>query len=487
MPRDLVDCSSPMGPFIRVGIEQRQSFEFHASDSFWVMVRNHGVFKGWPGKWRVRAKSLRPARFQFWMMVWRGPDSSAAHDTVVSLIQRGYPRSFVMPMGKIFAFPAETIDMRDFAALVGPYETEAEAIKKSPKPRQAVIKLAEAPAAGTIELVAPDGRVPVVAEGPLRIAGTRPVEVIGNLYPDILEFLPSSDGKGILLVNDVQMENYLVGVLPYEMGPGFPKEALKAQAVLARSHAFFVWGKKFKLTGEPYDLTDDVFTQVYKGIGEGWVRVDSAVVETRGCVLLYSDRIIKAPFHACCGGFLETSQAVWGEDIPGTGARPDAPDSFALDVKSFIDNPPDVWCNPETHDFPAGFRYARSYFRWERSKTGADWGATIAKNTGGDPGAVGSMEVAERGPGGRVVKLVVRGARKTLTLEGEYNIRQALGLPSALFYIEKDGKRLAIRGGGFGHGSGLCQTGAGVMANEGKNYMEILLHYFRGVTIRKVY
>ncbi len=476
-----------MGPFVRVGIEQRQTFEFYARDSFWVMVGNQGIFKAWPGKWRVRAKDLKPARFQFWMMVWRGSDSSAAHDTVISLIQRGYPQSFVMPMGKILAFPAETIDMRDFAALVGPYGTESEAMKKAPKPRQAVIKIAESLARGRIELVSPDGRVPVVAEGPLRIVCTRPIEIVGNFYADILEFLPSSDGTGILLVNEVQMENYLIGVLPYEMGPGFPKEALKAQAVLARCHAFFVWGKKFKLTGEPYDLTDDVFTQVYKGVGEEWARVDSAVRETRGSVLLYEGRIIKAPFHASCGGFLESSQAVWREDIPGTGARPDAPDSFELEIKRFIDSPPDAWCNPKTHDFPAGFRYGKSYFRWEKSKTGAEWGAIIAKNTGNDPGSVKSMQVAERGPGGRVVKLVVAGTKKTLTLEGEYNIRQALGLMSALFYIESDDKKLAIRGGGFGHGSGMCQIGAGVMANEGKNYMEILLHYFRGVLIRKVY
>ncbi|MGB9589759.1 MAG: SpoIID/LytB domain-containing protein, partial [Candidatus Hydrothermia bacterium] len=477
----------PMGPFIRVGIDERQSFELQASDSFWVMVGSQGVFKAWPGKWRVRAKGLKSARFCFWMMMWRGPDSSAAHDTVLSLIQKGYPRSVVMPMGKVFAFPQETIDMRDFAVLVGPYATESEAMKNAPKPRQAVIKLTENPAAGTLELVAPDGRVPVVAEGPLRITGYKPIGINGKLYPDILEFLPSTDGRGILLVNEVQMENYLVGVLPYEMGPGFPKEALKAQAVLARCHAFFVWGKKFKLTGEPYDLTDDVFTQVYNGIGEGWARVDSAVKETRGCVLLYEGRIIKAPFHASCGGFLETSQAVWGEDIPGTGARPDAPDSFELDIKKFIDNPPDVWCNPKTHDFPSGFKYGKAYFRWEKSKTGAEWGSTIAKNTGNDPGNITSMEVKDRGPGGRVTRLVVTGTKKTLTLEGEYNIRQALGLESALFYLEKEGKKLTIRGGGFGHGSGMCQIGAGVMANEGKNYMEILLHYFRGVVIREVY
>ena len=487
LPQGMVDCSSPMGPFIRVGIEQRQSFEFQARDSFWVMVGNQGVFMGWPGKWRVRAKNLRPARFQFWMMVWRGPDSSAAHDTVVSLIQRGYPQSFVMPMGKIFAFPAETIDMRDFAVLVGPYPDEAGAMKNAPRPRQAVIKLAESPASGTVELVSPDGEARVIAQGPLRLISGEPVEIVGNRYPDFLEFLPSSDGKGIILVNDVQMESYIRGVLPYEMGPSFPREALKAQAVLARCHAFFVWGKKFLLTGEAYDFTDDVFTQVYKGVGEASARVDSAVNETGGCVLLYGGRIIKAPFHASCGGYLESSQAVWGEDIPGTGARPDSPDSFALDIRGFIDNPPEAWCNPQTHDFPAGFRYGKSYFRWEKSRTGEEWGAVIARNTGSDPGSVRSMEVTERGPGGRVVKLVVTGTRKSLTLEGEYNIRQALGLMSALFYVEKKGKNLVIRGAGFGHGSGMCQIGAGVMANEGKNYMEILLHYFRGVIIRKVY
>jgi len=487
LPPGTVDCSSPMGPFVRVGIEQRQSFEFQARDSFWVMVGNQGVFRGWPGRWRVRARGLSPARFQFWMMIWRGPDSSAASDTVVSLIQRGYPPSFVVPMGKVFAFPAETIDMRDFAVLVGPYRSEAEAMKNAPRPRQAVIKLLEKPASGTLELVSPDGEVRVMAQAPLRLISGEPVEIIGNRYPDFLEFLPSSDGSGILLVNEVQMENYVRGVLPYEMGPNFPKEALKAQAVLARSHAFFVWGKKFKLTGEAYDLTDDVFTQVYRGVGEASARVDSAVEETRGVVLLYGNRIIKAPFHASCGGYLESSQAVWGEEIPGTGARPDSPDSFALDVESFIDSPPDAWCNPRAHDFPSGFRYGRSYFRWEKSGTGAEWGAIVARNTGSDPGAVSSMEVAERGPGGRALRLVIRGSKRTVTVEGEFNIRKALGLKSALFYIEKQDKRLVIRGAGFGHGSGMCQIGAGVMANEGKVYTEILFHYFRGTTARKVY
>ncbi len=478
---------------MRVGLETKAMFAFSAKDSFWVFVGNQGVFKGEPGTWKLRLKNGKPAVFSYWMMVWRGSDSAAASDTLRKLVSAGYAGAGIMSMGKIFVFPHDTVDMRDFAVLVGPYSSEKQALRKGPKPAQAVIKLLEKPSSGTVELVAPDGSVPVRAQGALRVSSSQPIITLKHQYPDILEFRVSSDGKGLTAINEVQLENYIKGVLPYEMGPNFPVEALKAQAVLARCHVFFVWGKKFKLTAEPYDFTDDVFTQVYNGVGQVSPAVDSAAAATKGCVMVYRDKIIKAPFHASCGGYLESSQTIWNEDIPGTGAWSDSPQelcpaSTEEDIKNFIDNPPDVWCNPKTHEFPVGFLWARSYFRWKVSKTGPQWAKVIAKNHGKNPGSVKAFQVVSRGPGGRVVALKVVGTKKSFVIKGEYNIRKALGgLKSTLFYISRSGKKIVVKGGGFGHGSGMCQIGAGVMANEGHNYMEILSHYFHGLLIKKMY
>lgn len=277
------------------------------------------------------------------------------------------------------------------------------------------------------------------------------------------------------------------GVIPEEMGPGFPLEALKAQAVLARTHALNVLGRKYLLVGMPYQLTDGVFTQVYAGLTHATPRTDSAVKETRGYVLLDPDGGIPwVVFHSCCGGSLEGGE-VWDKEIPQLWAHPDWEGSLDLSteeaIRDFIDNPPaQAYCNPRTHQLPI-----RVPFRWRRRKSAGHIREAVRQETGRDPGPVRSIRVVERTRGGRASLVVVEGSRR-VELRGELTIRRALGgLPSALFYVVKTKGEFVFEGAGFGHGAGMCQMGAAGMASEGRGFVEILLHYFRNIRVSRLY
>jgi stage II sporulation protein D len=242
-------------------------------------------------------------------------------------------------------------------------------------------------------------------------------------------------------INVLNLEDYLVGVIGSEMPKSFPEEALKAQAVAARTYALH---KKIEQFGKPFFLGSSVISQVYKGLSVEDPRTRKAVEETKGQVLTFHLEPVEAYFHASCGGHTENGRDALGRDLPYLK-------SVACDCHSL--------------------------------KT-SHWTLNLKKNEMQKLG--GDIKVDNRTSTGRA-RTVTLGHR---TFDA-VRLREKVGymkMKSLNFQVEetKDGGA-KIEGQGFGHGAGMCQQGARLRAEKGDGYKDILAHYYPGTEVFQMY
>jgi SpoIID/LytB domain protein len=442
-------------------------------------------------RWTVRAQNTRPAKKAYHVVVARlANDAERAQTEMETWRGRGFsPRRF--ESGTVFAVRGKLFDSRRLLIAIAPAADEATA-KKSAAEISAKFKidtsvfpeLAERPR-GT--LVATDERGSTVSnDSILWFRGDDLLELdpkhryAGRIYVTL-------DNAGTLaVVNAVPEDRLLAGLVPAEMSAGSPPEALKAQAVAARNELLAKIGTRH-LT-DPYRLCSSVHCQVYAGAGHEDARATAAVEATRGELLLRDDGgVVDAVYSASCGGHTEDNDKVWGGP-PDTSLRgvPDGADESSkaeIDAKNlddYLDHPPPAWC--------AKAKEAGSAFRWQKQLDLAE----IEKRAG--VGKLRDLEVTARGVSGRAGKLKVTGDGGAREIAGELEIRRLLGnLKSALIRLrlEKDaGGHLtaaAVDGGGHGHGIGMCQLGAVGMAQAGKSYREILMHYYSAARLERLY
>jgi stage II sporulation protein D len=298
----------------------------------------------------------------------------------------------------------------------------------------------------------------------------------------------ASGGK-VTIINKLSLEEYLYSVVPSEMPPKWPFEALKAQAVAARSEAMSKLGRH---KSEGYDFCAEVHCQSYAGVEQETQATNLAVDDTAGLILQYKGKPVDAIYSSCCGG--HTQDNIFGKEavkyFKGTYDSLNEGDmKFPLspsDFENWLKEPPkDILCNiPE---------FARSSnFRWVRVYSPSEMDALAAKL--GDIGRVSKITVIKRNDSGHISALKLSGSRSSYLLEKELNIRKALGnLRSSMFKVEikygpdQTPQQFVFYGGGWGHGVGMCQAGACGMANKAKSFEDILHHYFAGVDLKKIY
>lgn len=298
-------------------------------------------------------------------------------------------------------------------------------------------------------------------------------------------------GSNIQFINELQIDDWLKGVLPAEIGANSHPEAMKAQAVTGRSEAIFRL-KKPPHDSEGYDFCTGVHCQAYKGMSVETDKSNRACDETLGVVLLDGDgEVVNAVYHNVCGGVTAAADDVWeGGPVAGLtpvfdkipSARPSLSTDSAMRVFLSGDGQ-DYFCWPGNPDYA---NYAKKYFRWEKSYTGAQ----LARMSG--VGKVRSIEVTERRPSGRVRKLTVVGDRGSKTTEKELPIRNQFDLWSGLFIMDVTMSggyvsQVTFRGAGNGHGVGLCQHGAREIARRGGKFEQILKHYYPMTRAQKIY
>ncbi|HHE47070.1 MAG TPA: SpoIID/LytB domain-containing protein, partial [Bacteroidetes bacterium] len=410
--------------------------------------------------------------------------------------------------------------------LVGRWATEREARQNIDEFRDdfapRIIRQIVRPATGTIELFNEDFTDSRMIEDGFRIVPRTDTSLVNlrnvregtgfhwerevdRTYPGTIEI--RVDHRGLLMsLVELPIELYLKGVVPAEMPASFPVEALKAQAIAARSEVLSKIGLKHP--NDPFDLCAHVHCQAYSGSTHYDDRASAAVDATRGQVLMLGGRVAEAVYSSCCGGHTEDKVNVWnppgsphlmgGWDAdPGT-EMPDTLDlSNELDFEKWIAMKPAAWCNPEAHEgLPEILNQAERNFRWEVVYSRRELEDIIRRKSGEDIGNLVDIVPLQRGNSGRLMEIEILGTLKNLRVQRELNIRNILSLKylkSAAFSIEveegADGRPInfILHGGGWGHGVGMCQVGAGVMAAEGNNYKAILKHYYPGTTVEKVY
>ncbi|MDJ0737733.1 MAG: SpoIID/LytB domain-containing protein [Nostocaceae cyanobacterium] len=254
--------------------------------------------------------------------------------------------------------------------------------------------------------------------------------------------------KGITAVNWVDLEEYLYSVIGGEMDPRWPQEALKAQAVAARTYALYERGKK---RSHPlYDIGDTPDRwQIYKGVKSESPTTYAAVDATAGQVLTHNNKIILSVFHACSGGHTENVEDVWLSKKPYLRAVPD-----------FDQNVPE--CN------------------WKRTFSAADLSSKFP-----EVGNVKQMKIESRSPYQSVKVLKIIGDKGEKVLKGE-KVRTALKLKSTRFNVSNGNGAFTLQGVGFGHGLGMSQWGAYKLATQGASHLQILGHYYKGVALTPI-
>jgi stage II sporulation protein D len=302
--------------------------------------------------------------------------------------------------------------------------------------------------------------------------------------------LVNARGGSMQIINQVQVDDWLKGVLPAEIGESHV-EALKAQAVAARSEAVYKLAKP-PHASEGYDFCTGVHCQAYKGMKEEDVSYVRACDETLGVVLMINGEVLDGVYSNVCGGISAAVEDVW-DSPPKAGmtpildrAQPAATPDLSSDsaLARFLSDPgATTFCNAGHEGYP---NYAKKYWRWEKNHT-----AQSLRSAAG-VGRVKDVVVSERRRSGRVRKLTIIGDSGSKTITKELPIRNALDLWSGLFYVDvkKSGgyvESATFIGGGNGHGVGLCQMGARIMAAAGITYDRILAHYFTGARIQKIY
>ncbi len=312
-------------------------------------------------------------------------------------------------------------------------------------------------------------------------------------YTGALVFAPDRNGKLASMVS-LGAERLLEGVVPAEIFASAPQESLRAQAIAARNEIFAAIG--VRNLADPYMLRGDVMDQVYGGTGVEDKRTSAAVAATRGKVMFHGKEIVEANYSSNSGGHTESNENVWdSQPRPYLRGKPDAPDGKV--PKQFADGVSESELNAFLDsDFPAYGKTAsissNKHYRWSKSVT-ADTPIAWLKQNGDDVGDIKDVKILERGVSGRIMRMQIEGTKKKVTIERELNVRRMFGgLKSGLFVmkLQKSGDRVTgydFRGAGFGHGVGMCQTGAAGMADTGKKHEEILTHYYTGIEIRKLY
>lgn len=294
-------------------------------------------------------------------------------------------------------------------------------------------------------------------------------------YGGIIELVANG---GVAVINEIPFEEYLYGVVPSEMPASYEMEALKCQAVCARSYAYHQM-QEMAYPQYQAQVDDSTAFQVY-GNSEIQPSVIQAVDETAGQKLWYQGQVAAAYYYSTSCG-MSTDMTAWG--------------GSAGEETAYLKS---ISISGEQGDYEKEL----PWYRWEAAIPKTVLSALISEYAETDIGNLTRLEVTERGAGGVALVLVAEGDRGSTVIETENKIRRALGgsgyeimkqdgnltpardlLPSAFFEIEEQPEQIILHGGGFGHGIGMSQNGANEMAKQGMGYEEILKTFYCGVTI----
>jgi len=468
-------------------------------------------------RWTVTLEGGAPAELRDWTVVERlAPDREAELEAALARWKkRGLePRAF--EVGSLFAVDGDVMDGRSVLVAIDPapparsaararaiasrYDIATEIHREMVRrPRGVVVAKSgdtEVRNPGVVWFAPADSQQPIeVADvvtgggGSQMTTGKQDRRYLGRVYVAV-----GADGA-LAVVNAIPTEKLLAGLVPSEMFAAAPAEALRAQAIAARTELLQKIGTRH--LEDPFHLCSTQHCQVYSGTGHEDPRTTAAVEATRGKVLLRPGKrlaLIDARYSADCGGHGESNENIWGgepdavlrgrRDAPA-GASPWSDGVSESELDRFL-------ASGKDGSYCAATRHSRGRHRWETRLAAADVDRLVVQALPGI-GRVRDIEPLERGASGRIGKIRVRGASGSGVVVGDLAIRRLFGgLKSSLFTVTPVGpasgrEAFLFRGAGFGHGVGMCQLGAIGMAEQRKKFAEILDHYYPGSRVHRLY
>ena len=348
----------------------------------------------------------------------------------------------------------------------------------------------------------------------------------GNLI-----LLSHKDGM-IAAINEIPLEDYLISVISSEMSAAAPIEFLKAHAILSRSWLLAALDRKKKnreatipveevtekegevirwYDREDHDLFDvcaDDHCQRYQGITKiVSAQAEKAVQDTRGMVMIYRDEICDARYSKACGGITEDFDTAWqNKRVPYLESVSDAwvphrPIRTEEEASAWILSAPKAYCHTTDEGLlkkilPDFDRETKSFFRWTIEYSREELEEILQEKSGFHFGILKEIVPLRRGSSGRISRLKIVGSKISMVVGKELEIRRWFSrshlyssafLVAVNYNLHGEADRFTLHGAGWGHGVGLCQVGAAVMATHGFSAEQILRHYFRGVEIKKIY
>ncbi|HXU07498.1 MAG TPA: SpoIID/LytB domain-containing protein [Blastocatellia bacterium] len=347
------------------------------------------------------------------------------------------------------------------------------------------------------------------------------------------------EGDSLTVINELPIEAYLASVISSEMSASSPSELLRAHAIISRSWLLAPLIRTDATSAEKqqfvnvatadsdelirwygreshsqFDVCADDHCQRYQGISKAFSQsAFDAVRDTRGKLLMYGEEICDTRYSKSCGGMTESYSSVWEDqdqpylkpiyDGPGSEAPGHRmPLSVEANAEDWIVETPLAYCAMPNAELLAailpGFdQETRDFYRWRVEYSQDELSEILQSRFGVDFGGIYSLVPLERGESGRIIRLKISGEKRTLAIGKELEIRRALShshLYSSAFVVQpqagsgsKYPLRFTLIGAGWGHGVGLCQIGAAVMADRGHGHEEILAHYFQNTEVKKLY
>ena len=265
-----------------------------------------------------------------------------------------------------------------------------------------------------------------------------------------IQFIKKSNNK-LLVVNHIDLEDYIKGILYHETSHYWPIEVLKAQAIVSRTYAVYQMQEN---SSRDFDVTSDIYSQVYGGQVSERYRTSIAVDETAGKVIFYKGKIIPAYFHATCGGHTENAALLWGMDL--------------VPLRGVIC----PFCKESPH------------YSWHYDLTLKEIAEKLSE-AGFKIKNIKSIVIEGRDPSNRITNLIIRSEKDALKISGK-DFREAIGpniIRSTNFSVRIEQNDAVFEGIGWGHGVGLCQWGAYFMAKDGSNFEKILKYYYPGIDV----
>ena len=262
-----------------------------------------------------------------------------------------------------------------------------------------------------------------------------------------------TENMKLIVINRIDIEEYLYGVLYHEVSHRWPIEVLKAQAIVARTYALY---QKMVSKNEYYELSSDIYSQVYGGRRSETWSTRKAVDLTSGIILTYNDKVFPSYYHATCGGYTSDVATLWNIDVP------------ALSSKR---------CN---------FCKISPHYKWKKELSINEIENMLKKS--GHSIQFVSIEILKRDKPGRILDMLLKGRNGDIKISGN-KFRLAVGpniIRSANFNVQIRGNVVIFQGKGWGHGIGMCQWGAYGMARQGWKVEEILKYYYPGADITRV-